>query len=75
MMGTLSGRDRKDSSGRCARWTPDGQSEARPPAGDDDSGANRTASITHRLRPGRTYYVRMRLVYKGTRGTVTLMYR
>ena len=42
-------------------------------AGDDDS-TDRTATITHRLRPGRTYYVRMRVVYKGTRGTVTLMY-
>jgi hypothetical protein len=40
---------------------------------DDDSGAERTAAITHRLRPGRTYYVRMRMVYKGTRGTVTIM--
>jgi Astacin (Peptidase family M12A) len=43
-------------------------------AGDDDSGTDRIATITHRLRPGRTYYVRMRVVYKGTRGTVTLMY-
>ena len=42
-------------------------------AGDDDSGTDRSAAITHRLRPGRTYFVRMRLVYKGTRGTVTLM--
>lgn len=42
-------------------------------AGDDDSGTGRSAAITHRLRPGRTYFVRMRLVYKGTRGTVTLM--
>jgi hypothetical protein len=42
-------------------------------AGDDDSGTDRTATITQRLRPNRTYYVRMRLVYKGTRGTVTLM--
>ncbi|MGE5697845.1 MAG: M12 family metallopeptidase [Candidatus Sericytochromatia bacterium] len=43
-------------------------------AGDDDSGSDRTASISHRLRPGRTYHVRMRVIYKGSRGTVTLMY-
>jgi Astacin (Peptidase family M12A) len=43
-------------------------------AGDDDSGTDRTASITLRLRPGRTYHVRLRMVRKGTRGTVTLMY-
>ncbi len=42
-------------------------------AGDDDSGTDRSAAITYRLRPGRTYFVRMRLVYKGTRGTVTLL--
>ena len=43
-------------------------------AGDDDSGTDRTATISQRLRPGRTYHVRMRVVYKGSRGTVTLMY-
>ncbi|MBS1695559.1 MAG: hypothetical protein JST91_25430 [Actinobacteria bacterium] len=48
--------------------------EARFLAGDDDSGGDRTASITYRLRPGRTYHVRLRVVYKGARGTVTLMY-
>jgi hypothetical protein len=43
-------------------------------AGDDDSGTDRSANISHRLRPGRTYHVRMRVVYKGSRGTATLMY-
>jgi Astacin (Peptidase family M12A) len=43
-------------------------------AGDDDSGTDRAASISARLRPGRTYHVRLRVVYKGARGTVTLMY-
>jgi astacin (peptidase family M12A) len=47
--------------------------EPRFVVGDDDSGTDHSAAITHRLRPGRTYFVRMRLVYKGTRGTVTLM--
>ena len=47
--------------------------EPRFVAADDDSGTDRTATITHRLRPGRTYHVRMRMIYKGTRGTVTLM--
>jgi hypothetical protein len=47
--------------------------EPRFVAGDDDSGTERSATITHRLRPGRTYHVRMRLVYQGSRGTVTLM--
>jgi hypothetical protein len=47
--------------------------EPRFVADDDDSGTDRTATITHRLRPGRTYHVRMRMIYKGTRGTVTLM--
>lgn len=48
--------------------------ESRFLAGDDDSGTDRTASITARLRPGRTYHVRLRVVYKGTSGTVTMMY-
>ena len=43
-------------------------------AGNDDSGTDRTAQISYRLRPGRTYHVRLRVVYKGARGTVTLMY-
>lgn len=48
--------------------------EPRFMAGEDDSGRDHTATITHRLRPGRTYHVRLRVVYKGSRGTVTLMY-
>jgi hypothetical protein len=42
-------------------------------AGDDDSATERSAAITYRLRPGRTYHVRLRLIYKGKQGTVTLM--
>ena len=48
--------------------------ESRFLAGDDDSGTDRTANITARLRPGRTYHVRLRVVYKGIRGTITIMY-
>ncbi len=48
--------------------------EPRFVAGDDDSGTDRTATLTYRLRPGRTYYVRMRMVYNGASGTVTVMY-
>jgi astacin (peptidase family M12A) len=43
-------------------------------AGDDDSGADRHATISYLLRPGRTYHVRLRLVYQGQQGTVTIMY-
>jgi Astacin (Peptidase family M12A) len=43
-------------------------------AGDDDSAKQRSAAITYRLRPGRTYHVRLRLIYKGKQGTVTMMY-
>jgi hypothetical protein len=42
-------------------------------AGDDDSGTDRTATIKQRLFPGRTYHVRLRLVYPGQQGTVTIM--
>jgi hypothetical protein len=52
----------------------DVEGEPRFLAGDDDSGKDHTATISHRLRPGRTYHVRLRVVYKGSRGTVTLMY-
>jgi Astacin (Peptidase family M12A) len=43
-------------------------------AGDDDSGTDRNASVTYRLRPGRTYHVRLRLYYKGMSGKTAVIY-
>ncbi|HEX8803320.1 MAG TPA: M12 family metallopeptidase, partial [Acidimicrobiales bacterium] len=43
-------------------------------AGDDDSGTDRNASITTRLRAGRTYTVRMRLYYPGQSGRSAVMW-
>ncbi|HEY6643369.1 hypothetical protein [Povalibacter sp.] len=48
--------------------------EPRFVAGDDDSGEDRNASITHKLFKGRTYIVRLRLYYPGQSGTTSLMY-
>jgi hypothetical protein len=42
--------------------------------GDDDSGTDRNASITYRLRPGRTYHARLRLYYRGLSGRTAIMY-
>lgn len=43
-------------------------------AGDDDSGEERNAKITHKLFAGRTYTVRLRLVHPGPSGKTALMY-
>jgi hypothetical protein len=43
-------------------------------AGDDDSGTDRNASITTRLRAGRTYFLRLRLYYPGQSGRTAVMY-
>lgn len=42
-------------------------------AGDDDTATDRTATVKSRLRPGRTYHVRLRQVYNGNQGKITLM--
>ena len=43
-------------------------------AGDDDSGAERCASIQYKLFAGRSYIARLRLNYPGSTGKVSLMY-
>jgi hypothetical protein len=43
-------------------------------AADDDSGTDLNASITQRLRRGRTYHVRVRLYYPGASGRTAVMY-
>ena len=43
-------------------------------AGDDDSGEERSAAITHKLFEGRHYIARLRLVHAGPTGEVSLMY-
>ncbi|MEO6238110.1 MAG: hypothetical protein ABIQ52_14025, partial [Vicinamibacterales bacterium] len=48
--------------------------EARFVAGDDDSGEDRNASISHKLFKGRSYIVRLRLYYPGQSGKTSLMY-
>jgi hypothetical protein len=48
--------------------------EARFVAGDDDSGEDRNASISHKLFKGRNYIVRLRLYYPGRTGKTSLMY-
>ncbi|VIO65717.1 hypothetical protein CI1B_08240 [Bradyrhizobium ivorense] len=42
--------------------------------GDDDSGEERNAKITHRLFEGRSYIARLRLVHPGPTGETALMY-
>jgi hypothetical protein len=42
-------------------------------AGDDDSGTDRNASVTVRLRAGRTYAARLRLYYPGESGRAAVM--
>jgi hypothetical protein len=49
-------------------------SEPRYLAGDDDSGQDRNASITHKLFKDRTYTVRLRLYYPGQSGKTSLVY-
>ncbi len=41
---------------------------------DDDSGEERSASITYKLFQGRSYIVRLRLAYPGPTGKTSLMY-
>ena len=48
--------------------------EARFVTGDDDSGEDRNASISHKLFKGRSYIVRLRLYYPGQSGKTSLMY-
>jgi hypothetical protein len=43
-------------------------------SGDDDSGEERNASITHKLFEGRSYIARLRLVHPGPTGQTALMY-
>jgi hypothetical protein len=43
-------------------------------SGDDDSGEERSASITYKLFQGRNYIVRLRLFYPGPTGKTSLMY-
>jgi hypothetical protein len=43
-------------------------------AGDDDSGTDRNATITHKLFQGRKYIVRLRLYYPGQSGKTSLTY-
>jgi len=43
-------------------------------SGDDDSGEERSTSITYRLFQGRNYIVRLRLFYPGPTGKTVLMY-
>jgi len=43
-------------------------------SGDDDSGEERNAAISHKLFRGRQYVVRLRLVHPGSTGEVSLMY-
>lgn len=43
-------------------------------SGDDDSGEDRSASITQKLFAGRTYIARLRLVHPGPSGKVSLTY-
>ncbi len=43
-------------------------------SGDDDSGEERNAAISHKLFKGRQYVVRLRLVHPGPTGEVSLMY-
>lgn len=43
-------------------------------SGDDDSGAERAASITYKLFQGRRYVVRLRLVHPGPSGRTALIY-
>jgi len=42
-------------------------------AGDNDSGTERKAAITHKLFAGRDYVARLRVVYPGQTGTTSLM--
>jgi hypothetical protein len=43
-------------------------------SGDDDSGEERNAAISHKLFRGRQYVVRLRLVHPGPTGEVSLVY-
>jgi hypothetical protein len=43
-------------------------------SGDDDSGEDRSASITYKLFQGRSYIARLRLVHPGPTGKTSLMY-
>jgi len=43
-------------------------------AGDDDSGKQRSAAITHKLFEGRHYIARLRMVHPGPTGKVSLTY-
>jgi hypothetical protein len=43
-------------------------------SGDDDSGEERTASISYKLFEGRNYIARLRLVHPGPTGQTSLMY-
>ncbi|HUJ37157.1 MAG TPA: M12 family metallopeptidase [Hyphomicrobium sp.] len=43
-------------------------------SGDDDSGEERSATITHKLFAGRSYIVRLRLLHPGETGKTSLMY-
>ena len=43
-------------------------------AADDDSGEERNASIVYKLFKGRTYHLRLRLLYPGQSGTTSVMY-
>jgi len=51
--------------------TPDGPKYL---AGDDDSGTDRNAEITVRLRKGRTYIARLRLYWAGASGSTAIMH-
>ncbi len=48
--------------------------ELRYLSGDDDSGADRNASISYKLFKGRSYVVRLRVYYPGISGTTSLVY-
>jgi hypothetical protein len=48
--------------------------EPRYVSGDDDSGEERNAAISHKLFKGRQYVARLRLVHPGPTGQVSLMY-
>ncbi len=43
-------------------------------SGDDDSGEERSASITYKLFQGRSYNMRLRLSHPGATGKTSLMY-
>ena len=43
-------------------------------SGDDDSGEDRSASITYKLFEGRNYIARVRLIHPGPTGKTSIMY-